>query len=144
MFNPMLAIWCYMINPLGTWNTPMSHHEQGEKLGHQTAYVNGNDRMATIWVGLKRKRMMLTKRVSIVLFIFLLVIWKSYLLKTIYYVVFLFTIALIRMADCSYTREWHTSLVYSRFNDSIHTRTVSWLIMTVFFLLRWRWCSRCP
>ena len=27
--------------------------------------------------------------------------------------------------------ERHTSLVYSRFNDNIHTRTVSWLILTV-------------
>ena len=27
--------------------------------------------------------------------------------------------------------EEHTSLVYSRFKDSIHTRTVSWLILTL-------------
>lgn len=30
--------------------------------------------------------------------------------------------------------EKHTSLVYSRFNDNIHTRTVSWLILTQVYL----------
>ena len=52
MFNPVLAIWCYMINPLCTGNTPMSHHEQGKKLGHQATC---NDRMKTRWSSLKRK-----------------------------------------------------------------------------------------
>ena len=98
----------------------MSHHEQGEKLGHQ---ITCNDGVKAIEY---RRGRVLTEGVSVTMLVFLLVIWESYLLQTIYYVIFLLGSCMkLRWRMCN---EGHTSLVYSRFNDNIHTRTVSWLI----------------
>ena len=127
MFNPVLAIWRYMINPLCTRNTPMSHHEQGEKLGHQTTC---NHRMKTTSSNLKRKNAHEKSRH------YSICILACHLEKLLVAVDILHripvAIAQVRMANVH--DEGRTSLVYSRFNDNIHTRTVSWLILTLICL----------
>lgn len=124
MFNPMLAIWRYMVNPLCTGNTPMSHHEQGEKLGHQTTC---NDRMKTTLSGLKRKNAHEMSRHCSV-YNLACHLEKPLVADDILHRIPDAIADQVRMANVH--DEGHTSLVYSRFNDNIHTRTVSWLILT--------------
>jgi hypothetical protein len=126
MFNPVLAIWRYMINPLCTRNTPMSHHEQGEKLGHQTTC---NDRMKMS--SLKRKHAHERNQHYSVC------ILACHLEKLLVADDILRRIPVsmaIRIGDVDDER--HTSLVYSRFKDSIHTRTVSWLMVCLDLFVR--------
>jgi hypothetical protein len=124
MFNPVLAIWCYMINPLCTGNTPMSHHEQGEKLGHQTTW---NKCIKSTMSSLKRKNAHEMSRHCSVC-ILACHLEKRLVADDISHRIPDAIADQVGMANAHDER--HTSLVYSRFNDNIHTRTVSWLILT--------------
>ena len=125
MFNPVLAIWRYMINPLCTGNTPMSHHEQGEKLGHQTTC---NNRIKTTLSSLKRRDTHeMNRHCSVCILAYHLE--KLLVADDILHRIPDAIADQVRMANAH--GEGHTSLVYSRFNDNIHTRTVSWLISSL-------------
>ena len=138
MFNPVLAIWCYMINPLCTGNTPMSHHEQGEKLGHQTTC---NNCMKTRLSSLNGKSAHETSRHYSV-YILACHLEKLLVADDILHRIPDEIAGQTRMANVHDKR--HTSLVYSRFNDNIHTRTVSWLILTLWCVWIYLCCPLLP